>query len=713
MTHNDQIVFNSSIGLSKLMKKLSILLIAGFILSISHESLAQTVLDNLYLINPELKKAAEFYPKNSLKRRAMMFLLENIENKSGISLEVSKKFEETYKTAYINQRPLAFRLHSKQETTKNKRWDSPETAQHSEENANEDSITSEQETIKNKEVINPDAEQHSEEIKNNESITSLVEKYINSNPRSYINDSTEITADLLIENVEYAFKAWELPWAKHLKFEQFCDFILPYRIKQEPKSHWRKYLFDQHKSLINSLIKQNITDPIEVCRTVNDALAQRYKMAPDFNGPMLSIEATYNYPYGDCINRYILLTAICRSLGLPLAIDFNSHKIKGSGEHSWTTLVNDGTGKIMAFDGGSFMDNGLPEYLFKGLKFFRNVYRNHYERITPGLPSISTNPNYIDVTYEYPFEMKDLKIKVENPDKNYKYVGFGSFGDRTDIEVIDSGKLQDNFIVLHDVAYIEDSIVIPLFFKSAELQILDNPKMFKANGTDEQLNPDKSASRKIKLVRKYPVSKDMKDFAEDVIGAKIQGANQPDFSDAVTLFTFKDAPLYFVEIEINDNIGFNYFRFIPVEDKEINLAELNFFLKNNDLSSSLYCGKFISSLPSDYTELKNINAQNIRTNLMIADYNNWIGIDVSQDSKRYLQKIRILPRNNFNEIEKNHEYELLYFDKKWISLEKKKADDFYIEFDNVPDNCVLLLKDLTDGKEERVFTYVDGHQVFW
>ncbi len=35
-------------------------------------------------------------------------------------------------------------------------------------------------------------------------------------------DCEVIDADYLAENIEYAFKAWELPWARDLSFEEFC-----------------------------------------------------------------------------------------------------------------------------------------------------------------------------------------------------------------------------------------------------------------------------------------------------------------------------------------------------------------------------------------------------------------------------------------------------------------------------------------------------------
>lgn len=56
-----------------------------------------------------------------------------------------------------------------------------------------------------------------------------------------IYDSKIITADYLIENIDLSFEVWKkYPWNKHLSFDDFCEFILPYRIANEPLSNWQK-----------------------------------------------------------------------------------------------------------------------------------------------------------------------------------------------------------------------------------------------------------------------------------------------------------------------------------------------------------------------------------------------------------------------------------------------------------------------------------------
>ena len=79
-----------------------------------------------------------------------------------------------------------------------------------------------------------------------------------------------------------------------------------------------------------------------------------------------------------------------------------------------------------------------------------------------------------------------------------------------------------------------------------------------------------------------------------------------------------------------------------------------------------------------------------------------------------LTKIRYLPRNDDNTVVPEQIYELLYWnDRGWQSLGRKTTDVNELYYDNVPCNALFLLRNHTKGKEERIFTYEDGKQVWW
>jgi hypothetical protein len=56
-------------------------------------------------------------------------------------------------------------------------------------------------------------------------------------------DIRTINAEYLIQNIEQAMESWcKFPWLKHLSFNEFCEYILPYRIGNENLELWRSKL---------------------------------------------------------------------------------------------------------------------------------------------------------------------------------------------------------------------------------------------------------------------------------------------------------------------------------------------------------------------------------------------------------------------------------------------------------------------------------------
>lgn len=79
-----------------------------------------------------------------------------------------------------------------------------------------------------------------------------------------------------------------------------------------------------------------------------------------------------------------------------------------------------------------------------------------------------------------------------------------------------------------------------------------------------------------------------------------------------------------------------------------------------------------------------------------------------------LETILYVGRGDGNTIEIGDSYELFYWDKKtWKSLGKQTAEWITLTYSNAPTGALFWLRDLTKGKEERIFTYEKGKQVWW
>ena len=99
----------------------------------------------------------------------------------------------------------------------------------------------------------------------------------------------------------------------------------------------------------------------------------------------------------------------------------------------------------------------------------------------------------------------------------------------------------------------------------------------------------------------------------------------------------------------------------------------------------------------------------IKTNFN-APKGSWVAIDAGEPTK--LTSIKLIARNHLNIVEPGDTYELMLFDKNWNSIATTVANDYFVEFGNVPAGSLLLLRNLTKGSEERIFIFENNKQVW-
>ena len=88
-----------------------------------------------------------------------------------------------------------------------------------------------------------------------------------------------------------------------------------------------------------------------------------------------------------------------------------------------------------------------------------------------------------------------------------------------------------------------------------------------------------------------------------------------------------------------------------------------------------------------------------------------VGLDIGEPKR--ISRIVYFPKNDGNFVVPGDEYELYYFDKSWCLAGSLIADDYKLVFPEVPYGSILLLRDLSKGIEERIFTYTHGKQQWW
>lgn len=519
-------------------------------------------------------------------------------------------------------------------------------------------------------------------------------------------DLENITAEYLIKNIDQSFEVWKNnPWCKGINFETFCNFILPYRVHNEPLSDFREFFIEELSWLKDSM--KNTEDLEEACLLVNNFLAARFTFVENIGRiPYPTAIDMYKNAAGECEQRYFLIVSAMRSIGIPVSIDFSFQWNHWPGHHSWVALVNNG--ETLPFNAGEpYTELPQNKEIPIGLKMSSTVFRHTfsrqdylpmaYESSQYLVPENFRNTRLVDVTDHYNYAMTDLKIEFTEEQRE-QTIYLGCYGYGKEIVTVD-------YLAPEDTSFGQMGqcgIYIPYHFKNNKMEFLSYPFILSCE-TDEKWysNPLMDKMDTAVLTRKFDLQDSMIVFSANMVGAKFIASNSKDFVNADTIYSIEKSPRYFVTIPVNTDKKYRYVKYEPLHNKRINMAEIQFLNQSDTIEGKV----FGDNLTTEHLLFDN----NIRTN-----HNAPSGSSVAVDfgSPKQLTNIRFLARNNFNIVEPGDIYELFYFDYEWKSLGIQKAISNELVY-QVPRYSLLLLRDLSKGKEERIFKYENGEQIFW
>ena len=77
-------------------------------------------------------------------------------------------------------------------------------------------------------------------------------------------DLKHITAEYLIRHIDRSFELWNCPWNSHLSFEEFCEWILPYRLHDEQLESWH----DIFRPVFDSLLTDTVRTAAQACAVI-------------------------------------------------------------------------------------------------------------------------------------------------------------------------------------------------------------------------------------------------------------------------------------------------------------------------------------------------------------------------------------------------------------------------------------------------------------
>jgi len=549
-------------------------------------------------------------------------------------------------------------------------------------------------------------------------VDNMVNRYLSSNSIGnykglFHSDLQTLDAEFLIENIDYAFKAWELPWAKCYTFNEFCKYILPYRYGSEAPEKWRKRFYDEF-----SWIADSTSDAVTAIEMINKIF--RNKIATSHNlkklGNHIKVEHLITgMVVESCEGQTGLGVCVLRSIGLPvttIVMPWWGNRAVG---HKMNALLDSSkTWQYFAFDDWDpslEVRNFAPKMFlnqFDQLSDEENIYR----------------PYLLDAGSHFQ-NVKTICLDVEYN----KDINLGIFGNLSWAPISRAKKDLDG-IAFENIG-LKDVMFITGIFNNGQFKPSTYPFTTDSTGYPHYYMPDTSKIITLEIDRKFPPN-EMESRCKALLGGIFEISNNENFENARSVFTINEILKYRQNELTIPPVKAKYIRFLfpqGVGSCTDGPAEISFYSSDSTGLKRLE-GRYYGSPQLSKQQISILTDNDIlsyvewRTfprlvgtptdNVIIKrneDDTVWIAMEL--DTLTEITHIGICPRNDKNSIYYGMYYELLFWDNKWESLGAKYAQGETIKFENVPSNSVLWLRNHTEGKEERIFTIDNGKQVWW
>lgn len=539
-------------------------------------------------------------------------------------------------------------------------------------------------------------------------------KYLKENP--VLNwDVQTLSADYLIQNIDEAFAVWNRPWNRHLTFEEFCEWILPYRVGTEIPEAWRTLYRERFEPL---LMNDSIRTAQQACKVINDELIKLpiHIATQSAMGICIRPSTLINIKFGLCGDYANLAVYAMRACGIPVGVETIPHWGDGNQGHVFN-VVYDNDGTCHDFSGA---EQNPDEHLIRFRHKIPKVYQRTFGKYPGSLAMLHGNediPQFFqdayrkDVTAHYPFiGAKDITVDLQQaPDRRFAYlcvfdprgwtpIAWGTVkGRQAEFRAIGPN------IVYHAALYTD-----------GRLQLTGDPFLLDTLGNITRFSPQKECIA-YTLERKNPEAANLAFLPPLMPGSRFQGADKADFSDAVTLHIIQGIPEFkYTTVASESRRPVKYVRYQSSDKTWGNMAEVEFYAEGSDVPLS---GNVIGSyLPSRYYPRN--GAEKLFDGDPLSFFHtddtlSWGGLELAQPV--VIDRIRYLIRNDDNGIRRGHEYELFYMKEgAWVSLGKQTAtEDDRLLYDNIPQGALLWLRDYTRGVEERIFEINEEKQVIW
>lgn len=535
-------------------------------------------------------------------------------------------------------------------------------------------------------------------------------------------DVETIKSDYLIRDIDFAFKVWrEQPWGRHVSFDHFLEFILPYRIGTEELSEWREKLYDRYNPLLDSVrASADSANVLAVAQALMDSLSVGTVYFTGLFPSGITVGPDLvDWRSGNCRELTDMATYVFKAVGIPGGCDKMLIRGDKNVPHYWNFVVDEHDSTYFASVGaGSKTFAKADTYWDPKGKVYRETFSlnrqitEDLEGDSTSVPPVFRKPLMRDVTAAYAGRINwSLRIPedslVMSPREGEAV--YLCLSTRGAWEPVGYGHFKDDTVRIDNV---QGAVVFRLVLcRDGQLISLGEPFLLdKYSGAVRFFRPGKIWQKAV-LFQKFK-----EDFQAHMVGGVFEASNRLDFRNKDTLYVITERPPRLRNVVCFPDSGqtYRYIRYFGPPTRRCNVSELIFYGAAADAVP--LSGQVISppGVPEGriVNQFKNVFDGDPYTSM---DYREpsggWVGLDFGHPV--HIGKLVYMPRNRDNFIRIGDYYELFYATAKgWTSLGGQTAVSDSLVYE-VPDGALLYLCDYTRGSDDRIFEMVNGQQKLW
>lgn len=556
------------------------------------------------------------------------------------------------------------------------------------------------------------------------SIDFLSERSSTAMPASgLVADLSSLNSKYLINEIDRTFDAWRRNvYSSECSFDSFLEYVLPYRrlnglvVDGARDTFYNRHIGDFYAAKGKSW--ENETDSL--LYKYHQLVYSQYF---GIRIPLFKASTFERLRRGLCIHRCWYNSLLLSSLGMPVAIDIVPAWGNRNNSHAWNVLVMDG--KPYAFE--TFWDDDRWKYnriynnlssdslwgKFRLPKVYRYTYSNHPEgpvldkRVRrEDIPELFRNIKKKDVSHEY-FETCDVNVALKMPVPNgVRYAYLAVFGYQR-WNPVQWGKIDKRGKVVFK-GMGKGMVYLPVFYINGNVMPASSPFKLDGNGNMHILHDDGTRGKVfLRNIIGEPVHDRNIMYLHSLRGVRFVGLADGREEELCKLPKTLNAEMN--KYSVDSPSSYRYVRMYLPSDT-LAAGEISFYTSAWRISSVKVMNK-VASL-SEFDGINNLTDGIEATTCRCRAVERYIDFDLGK--YHHLTGVGLYPYLK-SWISENRNYCLFYWDDGWKSVETKNGTKCgWVDFDDVPLNCLLMLKDMgwRGASIERPFIYRGG-EICW